>query len=172
MNGPAIQSSRFLRIVCEPVGLDYVGLRKDYGGGEFLLGGESNAPDCTYDCRHACHSCSGVNDESRRCHDGCSAGRHRQSDRRIQPGSGRRLCLSPGLALWPLGLRVASRLLVDWPALLSLSLPLLTTGPFPKACWSPLAGDHCYATLGKARLSAAMKCARSSPSARPRGSST
>lgn len=35
-----------------------------------------------------------------------------------------------------------------------------------------LAGDQGYATLGKARLSAAMKCARSSPSARPRGSST
>ena len=42
----------------------------------------------------------------------------------------------------------------------------------PKAYWSPLAGDQYYATLGKARLSAAMKCARSSPSARPRGSST
>jgi hypothetical protein len=35
MNGPAIQSSRFLRIVCEPVGLDYVGLRKTTEGANF-----------------------------------------------------------------------------------------------------------------------------------------
>jgi hypothetical protein len=35
MNGPAIQSSRFLRIVCEPVGLDCVGLRKTTEGANF-----------------------------------------------------------------------------------------------------------------------------------------
>jgi hypothetical protein len=35
---------------------------------------------------------------------------------------------------------MASRLLVDWSAL--LPLPLLTEGPFPKACWSPFAGDQ------------------------------
>jgi hypothetical protein len=35
MNGTAIQSSRFLRIVCEPVGLDCVKSRKTTEGANF-----------------------------------------------------------------------------------------------------------------------------------------
>lgn len=42
----------------------------------------------------------------------------------------------------------------------------------PEGVLVALAGDQHYATLGKARLSAAMKCARSSPNVRPRGSRT